>query len=67
MVAPAAAGLGDVGTLGLALAVDCAELPQAAVSSAVTTAAVTNSLDCMHDNTEPGYEDSATRALRTRP
>jgi hypothetical protein len=59
IVVPVAAGLGEGDGTGegerLAPAVDGVELPQAAMSKAATAAPATNSLECMHPDTETGY------------
>ena len=67
IVVPFAAGLGDGCVDGLALAVDCAPLPQAATTRAPTTALVTTNLDCMHGDTEAGYVYSGVTYAAVRP
>src|SRR6266852_8933786 len=67
IVVPFATGLGDAGVDGLALAVDCAPLPQAATSSAAPIAPTTTNLDCMHGDTEGGYVYSGVTYAAVRP
>lgn len=65
IVVPLAAALGDGFGDGLAAAVEGEVPPQATASSAEVMAAVIKSL-CMHPDTEPGYDEGATPASRTR-
>ena len=67
IVVPVAAGLGDGWVDGLALAVDCAPLPQAATIRAPTTAPAITNLDCIHRDTEAGYVYSGVTYAAVRP